>query len=76
MLPAVTLAGTADDGRRTPSLTVYFDDPQVAAVVGVVDLFMEHDDTPLALIGAPQDLHSRAVPTGLVRRHTDGVVAA
>ena len=57
-------------------LTVYFDDPQVAAAMGVVGLFMEHDDTPLALIGAPQDLHSRAVPTGLLRRHTDGLVAA
>jgi hypothetical protein len=76
MLPAVTLAGTADDRRRTPLLTVYFDDPQVATAMGVVELFMEHDETPLAIVGAPQDLHSRAVPTGLLRRHADGVMAA
>jgi hypothetical protein len=57
-------------------LTVYFDDPQVAAAVAGVELFMEHDDTPLAVIGAPQDLRSRAAPTDLLRQHIDGLVAA
>jgi hypothetical protein len=75
MLPAVTLAGTADDRRRSPMLTVYFDDPQVAAAIAAVQLFMEHDDTPLFILGAPQDLHSQPSPTGLSRQHVDGLVA-
>jgi hypothetical protein len=56
--------------------TVYFDDPQVAAAMAPVGLFMEHYDTPLAIIGAPQDLDSRAAPTDLLRQHIDGLVAA
>ena len=63
-----------DDER--PMLTVCFDDPQVAAAMAAVELFMEHGDTPLAIIGAPADLHSRAASTDLVRRHIDGLVAA
>ena len=42
----------------------------------VVVLFMENGDTPLAIFGAPQDLHSQPSPTGLLRRHVDGLVAA
>ena len=56
-------------------LTVYFDDPQVAAAMAAVELFMEHDDTPLAIIGAPHGLHSQAA-TDLLRRHIDGLIAA
>jgi hypothetical protein len=57
-------------------LTVYFDDPQVAAAVAAVELCMEHDDTPLAIIGAPHGPHSQAALTDFLRRHIDGLVAA
>jgi hypothetical protein len=57
-------------------LTVCFDDPQVAAAMAAVELFLEHDDTPLAIICAPQDLDAQAAPTGFLRRHIDGLVAA
>ncbi len=57
-------------------LTVYFDDPQVAAATAVVELCMEHEDAPPVMIGAPRDLHARAAPTDLVRQHVDGLVAA
>jgi hypothetical protein len=57
-------------------LTVYLDDPQVAAAVAPVELFMEHHVTPLGIIDAPEDLYSRAAPTDVLRRHIDGLVAA
>ena len=44
--------------------------------MAAVELFMEHDDTPLAIIGAPQDLHSQATPADLLRQPIDGFVAA
>jgi hypothetical protein len=44
-------------------LTVHFDDAQVAAAMVAVELFMEHDDTPLANID-------------LLRQHIDRLVAA
>ena len=44
-------------------LTAHFDDAQVAAALVAVELFMEHDDTPLASID-------------LLCQHNDGLVAA
>jgi hypothetical protein len=52
------------------------DDPQVAAVMAPVVLFMEHDDTPLAAIAAPHHLHSPAAPTDLRRQRIDRMVVA
>jgi len=57
-------------------LTVYLHEPQVAAAVAAVELFMEHHDTSLAIVGVPEDLHSVAAPTDLLRRHIDWFVAA
>lgn len=57
-------------------LTVYFDDPQVAAAVAAVKLLMEHDDTPLAIIGESHRLHPQAAATDLLRRHIDGLIGA
>jgi hypothetical protein len=56
-------------------LTVCLGDPQVAAAAGAVELCMEHRVTPLAIIGAPEDLHSRAAPTDVRRRHIDRFAA-
>lgn len=57
-------------------LTVCFEDPQVAAAMAAVEPFMEHCDTPLAVIVAPEHLYSQAAPTDLLRRHIDRLVAA
>jgi len=55
---------------------VYYDDPQVAAAVAAVELFMEHRDTTLANIAAPHDPESQVAPTDLLRQPIDGFVAA
>ena len=57
-------------------LTLYFDDPQVATARAAVELCMEHDDTAVAIVGAPRNLHCQAAPTDLLRQHIDGLVAA
>ena len=75
MLPAVSSPEPPATDAGHLSLTVFFDDPHVAAAMAV-ELFMEHDDSPLAFIGALQDLGSLAAPTDLLRLHLDGLVAA
>jgi hypothetical protein len=52
------------------------DDPQVAAVMAPVVLFMDYDDTPLAAIAAPHHLHCPAATTDLRRQRIDWMVAA